>query len=296
MVVLRLGKINNEERKFIPTKKEYLERYLGSMEMVEEYELTQTYKDGYKYRRYNDDGEMKYTRNNKMIKTTDVVEIDEETFNQVLDENKRCVRKIRKYYNDGPFEIDADFFIEPIEMVMIEVSTDKVPLESYVPPKGFIEVSNTKTYENYGIYNGSIKANGTILEGTDGVGKSSTIEELIKEGIICRDRCMDVFSKNMLFDVPMEERCKKYQDYLKEHDNKVIFMVNNSREELESRINKRERLSEYDTEAFRYNQLYLDTYNYMVQKGMDEGKLFCVDCTGLSLEEQVAKIREIILR
>ncbi len=296
MVVLRLGKINNEERKFIPTKKEYLDKYLRGMEKIEEYELTQTYKDGYKYRRYNDNGDKKYTRNNKMIKITEVEEINEDLFNQVLEENKKCVKKIRKYYNDGPFEIDADFFISPIEMVMIEVSTDRVPLDSYVPPKGFIEVSNTKTYENYGIYNGSIKTNNIIIEGTDGVGKSSTIEALIKEGIICQDRCMEVFSKNMLFDIPMEERCKKYQEYLKTHDKKVIFLVNNSRLELESRINKRERLSEYDTEAFKYNQLYLDTYNYMMEKGMDEGKLFCVDCTGLSLGEQIKMVREIIIK
>lgn len=295
MVVLRLGKINNEERKFIPTKIEDLEKYLSSMKMIEEYELTQTYKDGYKYRRYNDHGDKKYTRNNKMIKTTEVVEITENTFNQVLKETGKCVRKIRKYYNDGPFEIDADYFIEPLKMVMIEVSTDKVPLDSYIPPKGFVEVSNTKVYENYGIYNGLIKSNNTILEGTDGVGKSSTIEALIKEGIICKDRGK-IFSRNMLFEIPMEERCKKYQEYLKNHNDKVIFLVNNSKKELEERIYKRDVISEYDTEAFKYNKLYLDTYNYMINKNMDEGKLFCVDCTGLDLNKQVAEVKSLILK
>lgn len=294
MVVLRLGKINNEERKFIPTKKEYLEKYLAGMEEIEEYELTQTYKDGYKYRRYNDDGDMKYTVNNKMSKITDVRESNEEEFLQVLKENGKCVRKIRKYYNDGPFEIDVDCFIEPIEMVMVEVSTDKVPLEDYVPPKGFVEVSNTKVYENYGIYNGSIKSNNTIIEGTDGVGKSVTIEKLIEKGILAQDRCMDVISKNMLFDVDMESRANIYQEYLKQTDKKIIFLVNNSREELESRINKREVLSQYDLEAYKYNQLYLETYNYMKEKNMTENKLFLVDCTGLTLDEQVKKVEEVI--
>ncbi|MCI9434451.1 MAG: hypothetical protein HFI86_04190 [Bacilli bacterium] len=294
MVVLRLGKINNEERKFIPTKKEYLDRYLKSMEEIEEYELTQTYKDGYKYRRYNDDGDYKYTVNNKMSKITDVRESNEKEFLNVLKENARCVRKIRKYYNDGPYEIDVDYFIEPIQMIMVEVSTDKVPLEDYVPPKGFVEVSNTKIYENYGIYNGSIKSVGTIIEGTDGVGKSVTIEELIKKGIICQDRCMDVISRNMLFDISMEGRTKKYQEYLKKIDKKIIFLVNNSKEELESRINKREVLSQYDEEAYRYNELYLDTYNYMKERNMTEDKLYLIDCTELTLEEQVSKVEEII--
>lgn len=294
MVVLRLGKVNNEERKFIPTKKEYLERYLASMEEIEEYELTQTYKNGYKYRRYNDDGDCKYTVNNKMSKITDVRESNEEEFLKILKENGKVIRKIRKYYNDGPYEIDVDYFIEPIQMIMVEVSTDKAPLNEYVPPKGFVEVSNTKVYENYGIYNNSIRSVGTIIEGTDGVGKSVTIEELIKKGIICQDRCMDVISRNMLFDIDMDKRANIYQKYLKNIHKKIIFLVNNSKEELESRINKREVLSQYDEEAYRYNQLYLDTYNYMRDRKMTENKLYLVDCTGLTLEEQVSKVEEII--
>lgn len=89
MVVLRLGKINNEERKFIPTRLDALEEYLQSMEEIEEYELIQTYRDGYKYRRYNDHGNMKYTRNFKMDKVTDVVEISEEEFLEVLKDTKK---------------------------------------------------------------------------------------------------------------------------------------------------------------------------------------------------------------
>lgn len=294
MVVLRLGKVNNEERKFIPTKKEYLERYLAGMEIIEEYELTQTYKNGYKYRRYNDDGDCKYTVNNKMSKITDVRESNEEEFLKILKENGKAIRKIRKYYNDGPYEIDVDYFIEPIQMIMVEVSTDKAPLNAYVPPKGFVEVSNTKVYENYGIYNNSIRSVGTIIEGTDGVGKSVTIEKLIEKGIICQDRCMDVISRNMLFNIAMDKRANIYQKYLKNIHKKIIFLVNNSKEELESRINKREVLSQYDKKAYMYNQLYLDTYNYMKDKEMTENKLYLVDCTGLTLEEQVSKVEGII--
>ena len=297
MVELRLGKINNEERKFIPVKKEFFEEYIGKLKKIEEYELTQTFKNGYKYRCYNDNGTLKFTRNKKMGKITDVIEIDKDTFYNVLSENGKYIRKIRKYYNDGPFEIDVDYFSEPIEMILVEVaSIGNEPLENYKPPNGFIEVTGNSNFENANIYNGSIISNNTIIEGTDGVGKTTTIEGLLKYGIICQDRCMDVISVNMLFDIPMEVRAKKYQEYFKKIDKKIIFLVNNDREEIERRINTRERLSEFDKLAYKYNVLYLDTYNYMKERNMLEGKLFLVDCTGLTINEQVNALKIIILK
>lgn len=296
MVKLRLGKINNEERKFIPTKMEYLEKYLNGMECIEEYILTQTYLNGFKYREYNDGGVFKYTRNNKMSKITDVKEISSKEFYDVLKNNDyKCVRKIRKYYIDGDYEIDADYFIEPIRMVMIEVSSTK-PLEDYVPPKGFLEVSNTKTFENYGIYNGMVKANRTIIEGTDGVGKTETIKKLLEDGIICQDRLVEVVSKNMFFDIDMDVRAKRIEDYLINNNNDIIILINNDKEELEKRIRMREVLSEYDLEAFRYNQLYLDTFNYMKENKMLHNKMFLVDCTHLTIDEQVREVKKIIER
>lgn len=296
MVKLRLGKINNEERKFIPTKMEYLEKYLNGMDCIEEYILTQTYLNGFKYREYNDGGVFKYTRNNKMSKITDVKEISSKEFYDVLKNNDyKCVRKIRKYYIDGDYEIDADYFIEPIRMVMIEVSSTK-PLEDYVPPKGFLEVSNTKTFENYGIYNGMVKANRTIIEGTDGVGKTETIKKLLEDGIICQDRLVEVVSKNMFFDIDMDIRAKRIEDYLINNNNDIIILINNDKEELEKRIRMREVLSEYDLEAFRYNQLYLDTFNYMKENKMLHNKMFLVDCTHLTIDEQVREVKKIIER
>lgn len=296
MVVLRLGKINNEERKFIPTKMEYLDRYLKSIEKREEYELTQTYNNGWKYRRYNDNGDIKYTKNNKMIKYTQVDKSNEKEFNEILQlNNGKCVRKIRKYYLDGNFEIDADYFKEPNDMIMIEVSTQQISLDDYIPPKGFVEVTNKKEYENYGIYNGSIKSVGTILEGTDGVGKSTTIESLIKEGIICRDREMEIFSKNMMFEIPMSLRANIYNEYLKNHKDLVIFLINKDKEELERRINSRNHISEFDLEAYRYNKLYLDTYLYMIENNLTEDKLKLFDATGLTEKEQKEGVKKLIL-
>ena len=294
MVVLRLGSIDNTELKFVPTKKNFLEEYIKSMKQIEEYELTQTYKDGYKYRRYNDHGSMKYTRNQKNKEThiTNVIEIDANTFDSILkSNNSKCIRKIRKYYNDGPYEIDIDVFLEPLEMTLVEVSSDKAPLDEYKPPRGFVNVTNNDCFENIAIFDGSIISNNLIIEGTDGVGKSVTIERLLDEGIVCQDRCMDVISNNMLFSVSMEDRVRLYQEYLRKINKKVIFMVNMDKEELERRIYARGQLSEFDLEAFKYNQLYLDTYNYMKERNMLEGKLFLIDVTGLTIEEQVEKVK-----
>ncbi len=296
MVELRLGKINNEERKFIPTKKEFFEEYINGLKKIEEYELIQTFKDGYKYRCYNDNGYLKFTRNKKMGNITDVREIDEKTFNSVLSENKKCIRKVRKYYHDGNFEIDVDYFSEPLNFILVEVATiGEEPLENYEPPRGFVEVTGNEIYENSNIYNGSIISNRTIIEGTDGVGKSTTIEELLKQGIICQDRCMDVISVNMLFDISMEERVKKYQNYLKKIDKTVIILVNNDKKELERRINTRTKLSEFDKQAYEYNILYLKTFNYMKEHNMLMNKMFLVDTTNLSIDQQTEKVKEIIL-
>ena len=295
MVVLRLGKINNEERKFIPTRLDALEEYLQSMEEIEEYELIQTYRDGYKYRRYNDHGNMKYTRNFKMDKVTDVVEISEEEFLEVLKDTKKSIRKIRKYYQDDDYEIDVDYFIEPVSMIMVEVASLKAPLANYQAPKGFVDVTGNKIYENSSIYQGSILSCSTIIEGTDAVGKSTTVNRLLSMGILCRERSMDMFSKYMEFTVPLEERVERYYEYLKNYEEKVIFLVNHDKMELERRVSLRGVISEYDKKAYEYNQLYFKTYQYMKEQDMLEGKLFLVDCTNLTLDEQVKKVKEIIL-
>lgn len=134
-----------------------------------------------------------------------------------------------------------------------------------------------------------------ILEGTDGVGKSVTINKLLDQGIVCKDRSKDVISNNMLFSVDMETRVKVYHDYLKKIDKKIIFLVNNDKEELERRINAREKISAFDVEAYAYNKLYVDTYNYMKENDLLENKLFLIDCTKVTLDEQVEKVKEIIL-
>lgn len=133
-----------------------------------------------------------------------------------------------------------------------------------------------------------------ILEGTDGVGKTATIAKLREEGIECQDRSKDIISKYMLFTVSMEERAKQYEEYLKKSDVKVIFLINNNDDELMKRIYSREVIGKFDLEAVEYNKLYLDTYEYMKKLNLLQDKLYLVDCTNLTLEEQVEKVKGVL--
>lgn len=133
-----------------------------------------------------------------------------------------------------------------------------------------------------------------ILEGTDGVGKTATIKILKEQGIDCKDRSKDIISKYMLFTVSLKKRVKKYEEYLKKCDDIVIFLINNDGDELMRRIYSRDTISKFDLEAPKYNKLYLDTYNYMKENNKLYGKLFLVDCTNLTLEQQVRKVKEVI--
>lgn len=133
-----------------------------------------------------------------------------------------------------------------------------------------------------------------IIEGTDGVGKSTTIEELKKYDIICQDRSRDIISKYMIFDIDMETRVNKYYEYLKNNDCLIIFLINNDKEELMKRIYSREKISEFDLHAYEYNVLYKKTYEYMKEKNMLLNKLFIVDVTRLNLDNQVKKVKKLI--
>lgn len=134
-----------------------------------------------------------------------------------------------------------------------------------------------------------------ILEGTDGVGKTSTINALKKYDIFCEDRSKDVISKYMLFDYDLEYRANIYYEFLKTNDCIVIFLINNDKEELMKRIYSRDSINHFDLQAFEFNALYRDTFNYMKKNNMLEDKLFLIDVTHLSLEEQVRKVKEVIL-
>ena len=130
-----------------------------------------------------------------------------------------------------------------------------------------------------------------ILEGTDAVGKTSVINNLSDYKLLDRDKNIcGLFD----FNVPLVDRANKFKKYLDSNENYVIFLVNNDKDELERRIQLRETIDEYDKYAYLYNLLYLETYLYMKQNNMLSNKLFMVDCTGLSIEEEIKRVKKMI--
>ena len=130
-----------------------------------------------------------------------------------------------------------------------------------------------------------------VLEGTDAVGKTSVINNLREYELVDRDKNIcSLFS----FDISLIDRVNKLKEYLDKTRNYIIFLINNDKSELERIISLREVIDEYDRYAYLYNLLYLETYLYMEQNKMLDDKLYMVDCTGVSLEEETERVRKIV--
>ena len=130
-----------------------------------------------------------------------------------------------------------------------------------------------------------------ILEGTDAVGKTSTIELLKDYNIQDRDKYI---SKYMDVDISLQQRANLYYEYIKKHDNVILFLINMNKNELERRISLRNSIDKYDELTYLYNLLYLETYIYMEKNNMLDNKLYLVDVTGLTIDEQTSKIKTLI--
>ena len=291
-MIMKYGDIDNIEKKFISTNIVYLNKYLEKLEIIDDVYIIQTFYNGYKYRKYITSNGFEYTKNLKVNNITTVNKIDEKEFNDILYKTKKCIKKRRRTYIDNNYQIDVDDFLAPNKFTMVEVSNDN--LDEYKIPKGLVDVTNINGYQNKEIYNGFIKKVGIIIEGTDAVGKSLTLKGLLKEGIVCKDRESKVISVNMLFEIPMEERAKKYEDFLMNNDDLLLFLINNDKEELLRRVYSRGNISDFDLDTYEYNKLYKKTYEYMRANNMLHDKLHCVDCTGLDVNKQLVKVKKVI--
>ena len=133
-----------------------------------------------------------------------------------------------------------------------------------------------------------------IIEGADGVGKTETINRLERDNIICQDRCKDVISKYMEFDIDVKKRVEIYYKYFYNSNHKVIFLINNDKKEMMRRISSRKNIDDYDLLCNEYNDLYLKTYNYMLEKNILMDKFYMIDVTNLDINEQVNKVKKLI--
>jgi len=140
----------------------------------------------------------------------------------------------------------------------------------------------------------NIEITDIIIEGTDGVGKTETIERLKKElpYYTFHDRNKEVISAKMTKDTPLKDRAEMYEIFLNAKKNFLtIVLINNDGEELLRRVKTRNKpISDFDLEAPFYNKLYRETYEYMRDNGMLCGRLKMVDVTGMSMDTQVQEV------
>lgn len=293
---LKTGNLNNTERKFIPVRKSNLKKYIMGLTKVENYKITQFYSGEYKYRKFETSNDIKFTRSKKKGEITSVEEIQENEF--LNNTRKQIIVKNRTRYKSGDYIIEIDEFLKPAEFTMVEVSTHNGKLQEYIPEETFMEVTDNPIYSNKNIANGSIKKSNVIVEGTDAVGKTTTISKLLADGIVCQDRCEKVISKNMLFDISNEKRGEEiYSEYFsKPNDFTILFLVNFDEKELMRRVTSRGKISEFDLDAYKYGLLYKETYDYMCSNYNIKNKLRLVDCTGLGIEEQYEKVKNSVLK
>jgi len=139
-----------------------------------------------------------------------------------------------------------------------------------------------------------------VIEGTDGVGKSTVIKALeqyfgdhtiterkqtdekpVKLEFEFLDRETTTISASMLFTVRMKDRIERITKYLDNNrDTFVLFLVNEDANELLRRIETRDKpVSDFDREAPAYNLLYMSTFREMKCHNMVNHQIAMIDVT-----------------
>lgn len=155
----------------------------------------------------------------------------------------------------------------------------------------FIEVTNNSKYLINNILNGSVKNMNVVIEGADGVGKSTLVSNLANLGYLVQDRAIKEITQKMRLEIPREIRINEVKKYLQIYKNrKVIFLYLSDEKELEKRIYSRKVISEFDKKAISFQRAYLDTYNSLKYLK----NLFAVDCLQKTPEYLTIEIKKLI--
>lgn len=146
-----------------------------------------------------------------------------------------------------------------------------------------------------------------VIEGTDGVGKSTVIKSLeqyfgnhaitehkqtdenpVKLEFEFLDRETTTISASMLFTVRMKDRIERIKQYLDNNrDTFVLFLVNEDAKELLRRIETRDKpVSDFDRDAPAYNLMYTATYREMERQKYVNHQIGLLDVTGDGIEEE----------
>ena len=159
------------------------------------------------------------------------------------------------------------------------------------PFEDFIEVTSNKRFLLKNILQGSVTKLNLVIEGADGVGKSTIVKKLAEEGYLAQDRAVEEITKQMREEIPNDIRITRVREYLKTNiKRKVIFLYLSNVEELKKRIFSREKVSEYDKKAVIFQQLYLDTYTHL----QNHNNLYLLDCSEKSPHQLLKEIKKLI--
>lgn len=159
------------------------------------------------------------------------------------------------------------------------------------PFNDFINVTQNKLYLLENVLKGSLKQTNIVIEGADGVGKSTLVAELAYKGYITQDRAVNEVTRKMREEIPKEDRIQGVKKYLEMDKNrKLVFLYLSDENVLKQRIESRKDISEYDKKALIFQRLYLDTYNEL----KSFSNIYIIDCLGKTPAELVKEIENLI--
>lgn len=159
------------------------------------------------------------------------------------------------------------------------------------PFDDFIDVTQNDLYVLENVLKGSLKKTNIVIEGADGVGKSTLVAELAYKGYITQDRAVKEVTRKMREEIPKEDRIRDVKEYLEmDRNRKLVFLYLSDETVLRQRIESRKNISEYDKKALIFQKLYLDTYNQL--KSFDN--IYVIDCLGKTPKDLVEEIEKLI--
>ncbi|MFA6859782.1 MAG: hypothetical protein WCR30_00110 [Clostridia bacterium] len=155
-----------------------------------------------------------------------------------------------------------------------------------------VDVTKNPLFKIENILNGSLVFSDTIIEGADGVGKTTIATSLAQQGIIVKDRCVENISKIMSDEMLQSKRNEIIEKFVKSNPNQKIVVIYMSDEnEMWKRICSRERISEYDKKAIETQKHYLESFNRL----KDYKNVFLVNCLNKTREDMFEIVKKITI-
>lgn len=296
-----IGNIQKAERKFVCTKPHLLYDYLNDRAQFMHYsDIEQKQSGGVKYRKYTYNGKVTYVKHilehkSGIIKKVSIDEIVEQDYNSI--KSHGVVRKTRLAYrlDQVGLTLSVDIFDKGKMVVEVWSTADKLDeLNRFIAPKGLEEVTKIDDFSYNYIANHKdniLTKPLIIIEGTDLIGKSTIVKELIQYGYICLDRDQYDFSNYVtLYENPHTSAERIRQAYTGRQNYKIIVLYTSDNSLISDRLSiriKNSEISEYDMEAEKYNTVYMSILDHLSHSGID---MIGIDVYGKSVRDIVNNI------